>query len=367
MNLSISNKNKKAKGNLYSSMKIFHFKDKIDSTPRSVDKIMAPIHIRIKPTNVCNHNCCYCAYRVDSLQLGKDMVVRDQIPKEKMMEIIDDIENMGVKSVTFSGGGEPFCYPYLLETVKKLSGTAVKFASLTNGSRLAGEVSEVFAACGTWIRISIDGWDEQSYSEYRRVPEGEFARVISNIEKFKKHRGKCYLGACIIVDKKNAPHILELATKLKDKGVDNVKIAPCIISNSGKENNEYHKAIFHQVKEQIGSTVKLAEEGFEVFDSYHGQLESFEKQYTWCPYLQILPVIGADLNIYPCQDKAYNLDEGLIGSIRNQRFKDFWFSDKTNFFKINPEQNCNHHCVADAKNRLILDYLSADKEHLSFV
>ena len=45
------------------------------------------------------------------------------------------------------------------------------------------------------------------------------------------------------------------------------------------------------------------------------------KDYTWCPYLQILPVIGADLNIYPCQDKAYNLEHGLVGTIRNQRFK----------------------------------------------
>jgi len=27
-------------------------------------------------------------------------------------------------------------------------------------------------------------------------------------------------------------------------------------------------------------------------------------------------------------DKASNLDDGLIGSIKLQRFKDFWFSDK---------------------------------------
>lgn len=92
-------------GLLYSKMKVFHFKDKLESLPLSVNKILSPIQIRIKPTNICNHNCWYCAYKMDNLQLGKNMVARDFIPKEKMMEIIEDIIEMGIKSVIFSGGG----------------------------------------------------------------------------------------------------------------------------------------------------------------------------------------------------------------------------------------------------------------------
>ena len=107
-------------GHLYTHMKIFHYKDKLESLPRESDVILAPLHIRIKPTNVCNHNCRYCAYRMDDLQLGKDMNVRDYIPRDKMIEIIDDIIEMGVNAVTFSGGGEPFCYPYLLDAVERL-------------------------------------------------------------------------------------------------------------------------------------------------------------------------------------------------------------------------------------------------------
>lgn len=355
-------------GLLYTKMKIFYFKEKIDSLPEGIDKIMPPIHIRIKPTNVCNHNCWYCAYRVDNLQLGKDMVIRDQIPREKMMEIIDDIVEMGVKSVTFSGGGEPFCYPYLLETVKKLSKTPVKFAALTNGTGLTGEIAEIFAHYGTWIRISMDGWDDESYSSYRGVSKGEFTKVMHNMKNFKKIEGKSFLGVVIVADKKNHSHIYDLIKRLKNIGVNSVKVAPCFISNSGEENNNYHKPIFNIVRDQISKAMsELGDKNFEVFDSYHRQLETFEKEYTWCPYLQILPVIGADLNIYPCQDKAYNLEEGLIGSIKNTRFKDFWFSDKSKFFKINPSVHCNHHCVANLKNKFVLEYLNADKEHLVFV
>ena len=353
---------------LYTKMKIFHFKEKVDSLPLDTAKIMPPVHIRIKPTNSCNHHCWYCAYRASNLQLGKDMSLKDHIPKEKMLEIIDDIAEMQVKAVTFSGGGEPFCYPYLLDAIKMLSSTQVKFAALTHGALLEGELAEVFAYKGTWIRISIDGWDDESYAVYRKVKKVEFSKVMNNMKEFKKLRGKCYLGACLIVDKRNVLHIYDFIKRLKDTGVDSVKISPCIVSNDGKENNLYHQPLFSQVKEQIKKSVAdLAEDSFEIYDAYHELGQKFEKDYVWCPYLQIMPVIGADLNVYACHDKAYNFDEGLLGSIKDCRFKDFWFRDKKQFFQINPSLHCNHHCAVNTNNKLIIDYLNVDKGHLEFV
>ena len=73
------------------------------------------------------------------------------------------------------------------------------------------------------------------------------------------------------------------------------------------------------------------------------------------------------MNIYPCQDKAYNLDNGLIGSIKDKSFKEFWNNDKKKFFKINPSCDCQNHCVANTKNKMILDYLNVDKIHQDFV
>ena len=355
-------------GNLYTKLKIFHFNNKIVSLPRENSEILAPLHIRIKPTNICNHNCSYCAYRAESLQLGKDMKKTDMIPQEKALEIIEDIIDMGVKAVTFSGGGEPLLYSHLAEVLKRLAASPVKFAALTNGSRLEGEIAELLAHQGTWVRVSMDGWDNASYAEYRRISIDEFDKVIGNMQKFKKLGGPCRLGISIIVDQKNVVHLYEFIKKMKDVGVDSVKISPCIISNHGEENNRYHEPIFAIGKEQIQRSIEdLQENNFEIFDSYHELETKFSKDYSWCPYLQILPVIGADLNIYPCQDKAYNIQEGLLGSIEQQRFKEFWFSDKNLFFKINPSIHCNHHCVANQKNRLLHEYMNADNEHLGFV
>jgi len=355
-------------GNLYTKLKIFHYQSKVDSLPKSLPAILPPIHIRIKPTNICNHRCWYCAYKAEGLQLGKDMVTKDTIPLPKMMEILEDIAAMGVKAVTFSGGGEPFCYPHLVPTLKELIRHGIKIASLTNGSLLRGEAAELFAKHGSWVRISMDGWNDKSYMEYRGVKDGEFSQILENIRGFKKMRGKCLLGVSVILDKNNHAHFYDLARMLKDVDVDSVKVSPCIVANTSEGNNEYHDPFFNAAEQTIWKAVRdLAGDDFEIYNAYHRQEIDFKKPYRWCPYLQILPIIGADLNVYSCQDKAYNLDCGLIGSIRDTRFKDFWHSDKNKFFRIDPSRDCTHHCVADGKNRLVHEYLGADSEHLGFV
>ena len=284
------------------------------------------------------------------------------------MEIIDDVISMGVRAVTFSGGGEPFIYPYLLKVVRRLFEARVKFSSLTNGSLLQGEVAEIFAQHGSWIRVSMDGWDDKSYSSYRGVPDGEFTKIMNNMRAFKKLNGKCYLSVSLIVDKDNVTHVYAILRQLKEAGVNSVKISPCLVNDNAMDNNDYHRPFLPEVKRQVKkASEELVSGSFEIFDAYAVLDEKFEKDYTWCPYLQILPIIGADLNIYACPDKAYNLRDGLVGSIKDQRFKDFWFSDKNKFFKINPSKDCIHHCETNQKNRLVLEYLNADKEHLDFV
>ncbi len=353
---------------LYSGMKIFHFKDKIDSLPVENNTIMPPLQIRIKPTNICNHNCWYCAYRKENIQLGKDMVAKDQIPREKMMELIDDFQDMGLKALTFSGGGEPLCYPHLSEALNRLSATDIKLACITNGSRLNGEVAEIFSKKGTWIRVSMDGWDSESYASCRGVSNDEFKKVMGNLENFKKIGGPCYLGVVINVDAKVAPHLYDAIRNLKNAGVDSVKVSPCIISNDSTENDNYHMTFLREVESQVNRAMSdFSDHDFEIFNSYHLQLEGFEKDYTWCPYVQIKPVIGADLNVYSCQDKAYNIEEGAIFSVKDQSFKKAWYSDKSNFMKINPSIHCRHHCVGNGKNMMILEYLNVDKEHVMFV
>ena len=102
----------------YSNLKIFAHAQALSDLGEG--KRTAPIYIRIKPTNYCNHKCYYCSYADSALGLRDSVNRQDQIPWEKMQEIISDITEMGVKAVTFSGGGEPLVYPHIVEAMQKV-------------------------------------------------------------------------------------------------------------------------------------------------------------------------------------------------------------------------------------------------------
>ena len=94
----------------YTPFKVFHYPEHLLSLMEKVDCPKAPLHVRLKPINVCNHHCWYCAYKAEGIQLGEEINQHDQIPEAKMLEIVDDLISMGVKAVTFSGGRESFLY-----------------------------------------------------------------------------------------------------------------------------------------------------------------------------------------------------------------------------------------------------------------
>ena len=351
---------------LYSHSKFFAFPDQISAL--RARQVTAPVHVRIKPTNICNHDCWYCAYHVSGLQLASEMVYRDQMPKEKLVEIAEDLIAIGTQAVTFSGGGEPLLYKTLPDVIQRLATGGIKVASLTNGANLKGNIADAFAQYGTWIRISLDGYDDVSYSKARGVPDGAFTKLLENIRKFTSRSTKCMLGTVFIIDAKNFNHIYDTCSLLKDSGVSHIKLSGVIVGNSPQENNKYHSTIKKVVTAAIKSTEQLCDDQFSIINAYHDLEErSLEKPYTMCPNLLFRPVIGADCNVYTCQDKAYT-PTGLLGSIKETSFREFWFSEqnKEKLYSFDPSVSCNHHCVANQGNLNALSFLSLDEDHLPF-
>jgi MoaA/NifB/PqqE/SkfB family radical SAM enzyme len=351
---------------LYSNLKFLRYADHIKALHEQ--RVVAPVHIRIKPINRCNHNCWYCAYRVSNLKLGEDIDYKDDIPEAKMFEIVDDVIAMGVKAVSFSGGGEPLLYKPLPEVVRRLAAGGVRVATLTNGSNLKGNVADAFAEHGTWVRVSTDAWDDHSFAESRGIREGEFSRLLHNLSEFSGRSSKCVLGVSFIVNETNCNHLYDACVLFKNAGVNHVKFSGVVISNFGAENNAYHARIRDIVTEQIVRARSLADGRFAVVNHYHDLDDRFQKSYTACPYLMFITVIGADCKVYTCQDKAFTVS-GTLGSIKELRFRDFWFSEENRrrIFGLDPSKDCTHHCVSHGKNLAIMDLLSIDPEHGTFV
>ena len=355
--------------NPYSSLKIFHHKEALDAISRGERK--APFYIRIKPTNLCNHHCAYCTYGAGNSENqteNRDSVVRtDMIPWLKMQEIIADMGEMGVKAVTFSGGGEPLTYPHIVDAVHLMQEKGIELSLISNGQLLSGGVAAAFYPA-KWVRISFDSPNETDYMNLRRVSGQAFQSVVQNIRDFAVHKDPdCVLGINFVISKANYQRVYEAAAFLKGLGVNNVKFAAVLDNHP-----HYHDAIKDEVIAQIHrAQTELGDASFAVINNYENDwmdknftVQSFPTCYT----CQLVTVIAADQRVYFCHTRAYDSD-AIVGDLHQQSFKTMWFSEATaqRLKTLKPMQDCKNFCVYEERNQLIQAYFDVDMRHVNFI
>lgn len=350
----------------YSNLKIFAHAQELNDIGQG--KRVAPIYVRIKPTNYCNHKCYYCSYADTKLALRDSVNRQDQIPWEKMQEIIMDLSDMGVKAVTFSGGGEPLIYPYIVDAMEQILTAGIDLSIITNGQLLKGKRAEVLANA-KWVRISFDAANAETYARVRQLPLNAFEEVCDNISKFAAIKKKnCELGVNFVVNHENADQVYDMAQLVKKLGVNHIKYTARVT----KDLFLYHEPFKQNVIEQIHKAkTELENTDFRIIDKYEGDFESaliFHRSYDKCYINRIFTVIAADSKVYFCHDKAY-VKEGMAGDLKNQSFKEMWFSEETirRYSEFNPQKECDHHCVFDDRNELLNTFYSLDRNHINFI
>ena len=356
------------KASPYSNLKIFHHAELLQKL--KAGERVAPIYVRIKPTNICNENCYYCHYKNAYLTLD-EYNPSDFIPHDKMMEIIDDMRDMGVKAVTFSGGGEPLVYPFIAEAMQKVLDSGIDLSIITNGMMLKEENAKILSRA-KWVRLSIDSCNAALYSKLRGVPESWFEHLCGNIKRFSEIKNKtCELGVNFVVTKDNYSSVYEMASLMKSLGANHVKFAP-LISN---ETENYHAPFKDHVMQSLKKANGLNDDDFRVIDLYTSDMErirrgigTFDRAYTNCYIKNFICIIAANQKVYYCHDKAY-LSNGVVGDLHNKRFKDVWFALETTqlFKKFDAHKICAEHCVYDDRNIMLNQFFSVDENHVNFL
>jgi MoaA/NifB/PqqE/SkfB family radical SAM enzyme len=354
--------------NPYSDMKIFKHHQKLMDLEKNI--ISGPIFLRVKPTNICNHNCYYCYFHNKDLEkiVFSRLKPKDYIDWDIFKKAIIDFKDIGGKSITFSGGGEPMTYYKIYESIELSKNLGLDIGMITNGQKLNGKKADILKD-SSWIRISFDGHNKELFKRTRGIKEENFKILIDNIKNFAESKNKnCELGINCVVHELNINYLYEIAELVKNLGVDNIKFAPMI----SKETEMYQIPFRYDTIKQIEKTKEnLSDNNFKVIDKYSDQFTlniKNNRTYTKCPLMQIGSIIAADSCIYTCHDKAYD-PLGMIGNLKEKSFKDIWFSKETQkFFKdFNPINRCKHHCMYDSRNILINNYLDIDENSVGFI
>lgn len=337
-----------------------------------------PVHVQIILCDLCDMRCSFCSYRMEgytSNQLFATLKAdgtrnnnpNRMIPTEKVKEILDDCAAMGVKAIQFTGGGEPTVHPDHRELFKHALDLGLEISLVTHGGNLTESTMQLLTRA-TWVRVSVDAGKAETYSSVRGVSERRYHQAIDNIRHLCRCRdsagSRLTVGVGFVVTRDNWQEVRRAAEIAKDCGANNFRIS-AIFQPDG---DAYFDGFRISAADLCKYAEELSDERFRVVNNFGDRVDDLHQgspDYQFCGYQNFTTYIGGDLNVYRCCNTAYNA-RGLIGSIKSQRFAEFWNSQKKQKdFDIFDARGCER-CQFNRQNRNILAQLEVPS-HVNFV
>ncbi len=150
--------------------------------------IRLPNAILIDPTSACNLKCTGCwagAY-----------AKHDELEPELFDRILNEAKELGICFIALSGG-EPFCYPHLLDIAARHND--MDFMPYTNGTRIDDQVADRLAELGNiGPAFSLEGWEEETDA---RRGSGVFQKITEAMGRLRERR--LFFGASVTATSQN--------------------------------------------------------------------------------------------------------------------------------------------------------------------
>ena len=133
-----------------------------------------------------------------------------------------------IRSIDFTGGGEPLLQPYLTDWMAEAHGAGCETGILTNGTLLTENKARALLDAGVdWVCVSMDGATAGVYEKIR--VGANFERVCENLKRFCRMRtGKpVKIMINFVMMPVNFHQVTDIVNLAGDLGVDQVNFKQC--------------------------------------------------------------------------------------------------------------------------------------------
>jgi MoaA/NifB/PqqE/SkfB family radical SAM enzyme len=337
-------------GTPFTGEKMFLHADRLSEWQRG--QLPIPVTVELNLTNLCNHACDGCTF---SYIVNKD---KSQMPYEVAERLIGEFNFLGVRGLTFSGGGEPLTYgpEKVLDLMSRFNGDV---GLITNGSLLAAD--RRYAVC-QWIRVSLDAYDEKTFQRFHGRGEKEFCKVIDRIRDFISAKIGPTVGIGFLTDRRSIEDndiekMIEFCADIP--GLDYLQFRP-LVRNWVDDPTGYKSILNEQYVEYIAETIRKWKRRVK-FDilwasgKYQALTEpQFGRKYDSCLAHFLEATVGADCNVYICCH-GQGREEMCLGNISKSNFFSVWnsYRAKEVYNYIKPSKHCPPACRMHMQNNTL--------------
>lgn len=205
-------------GNFDFSRKLMHHPEHLIALREG--KRPFPVTFEIDLTNLCNHSCYFC--------VAKEMrdTHQNTLDTQTVLGAIAQLKGMGVKGISFTGGGEPLVHKDFYSILAKTHEMGIHTGLMTNGALI--KKYEELVRNLNWIRVSVGAGSRELYQKIQG--RDDFDLVIQNVRSLVQARDKSQavvnIGVRMLIDMDNYRTLPQLALALQDSGIDYIQVAP---------------------------------------------------------------------------------------------------------------------------------------------
>ena len=331
-------------------------------------KTIYPVYMEISPAGACNHRCTFCG--LDFMEY-QSRLLDTALLKERLSEM----GRLGLKSVMYSGEGEPFLHKEMSNLILHTKKSSIDVALTTNGVLLNESIAEKILEHVEWIKVSISAATKETYAKIHQTKPDDFDKVIKNLSNaaniIKVKSYKCTLGMQILLLPENSHEILQLAEIAQGIGMNYLVVKP-YSQHLLSKTDRYKEIKYSDYLYLADELKKFNTDHFSVIFRINTmkKWDEGKRDYGRCFALPFWSYIDSGGNVWGCS--VYLGDERfLYGNIYQNTFQEIWEGEKRmNSLdwmeeKLNVEK-CRVNCRMDEINSYLWE-LKNPPDHVNFI
>jgi cyclic pyranopterin phosphate synthase len=346
----------------FTPLKLLRHSDRIEAMLRG--DVVYPVSVELDLSNTCNHGCPWCSFN----GFRQDNWV--QWPTDRAFALLGELAEVGVKSITFTGGGEPLTHKDAARLFAHCHDLGMQFGVVTNGRLLTGAARLAIAKYATFVRISLDAGTTQTHQMLHATAKPEFVSILDNMKATRDLSDRLTIGAAFCVFDVNVDEIETAAKLVECVGGNYLEVRP--VFPTEWRGGGFARALslenIDRAQARLDAARDAANSPFQVigmiqrFDALKGAERGFAK----CHIGPLTTVINADGYIYHCCIQR-GMPNFRAGSVLEQPFKAVWWNAQHQQMVGDIDVSKCPPCRYAGYNRLVEQAFLKDGLHAAFV